>query len=112
MAHGEVQSGANGREQWNSASRDGAQAGHGRDRTMYQLPPAVMREQIVVLLTYPKVGPLGANAVAINLGTLQPQVDPLLRELVKDGDVRQVEHDQHSQYSGEEIRHARPPDDL
>lgn len=94
------------------AAADIPQVGHARDRTMYQTPPAAMREQIVVLLNYPKVGPLGANTIAINLGTLQPKVDPLLQELVKEGEVRQIEHAQHSQYSGEDIRREKTPADL
>jgi hypothetical protein len=45
------------------------------------------REAIERLLAYPRVGPLSASAIAINLGTEQDQIQDVLDALVKEGRV-------------------------
>lgn len=82
---------------------DGKRPGHGRDRTRYQADLARMRAEIVTLLNYPRVGALDANAIAINLGTLKEQIEPLLAQLAAVGEVRQVDHDR---YAGRDAQPA------
>src|SRR5579863_9696214 len=73
------------------------------EHSRYQANRAIERRQIETLLTYPKVGPLSAAAIAINLGTLRPRIEPILAALVAEGVVEQIDHDL---YIGQGIERA------
>jgi hypothetical protein len=63
--------------------------------------------QIERLLNYPKVGPLGADAIAINLGTDRRRIEPILLTLVDDRRVKQVRHDRQVEYIGSDVERDR-----
>ncbi len=48
------------------------------------------RQQIEELLNYPQVGPLSAKTIAMNLGTSEKEIQPILESLVAQGRISQM----------------------
>ncbi len=48
------------------------------------------RQQIEQLLNYPQVGPQSAKTIAMNLGTSEKEIQPILESLVAQGRISQM----------------------
>lgn len=78
---------------------------------MTDAPARRIGRQIETLLAYPKVGPLGASAIAINLGTDEPAVRPVLAALVAAGHLTELDDGRYAPGDRTRPGHAGPARD-
>jgi DNA-binding transcriptional regulator PaaX len=66
--------------------------------------------QIVTLLAYPGVGPLSVAAIALNLGTVEPEIRSALETLLRQGQIVQMHDGRFASTSATEQERARVSD--